>query len=96
MKLEFTPEMVGRPFTWRTAVYGDIAVHVEKFSPNGAVANLTIDGGEAATPAQRFPELADGIGFAVQGQLIRRVRTSIKRNRGKAAAAAPNNNEVNF
>lgn len=71
--LKFTETMIGKPFTWRTNLYGDIAVHVEKFSPNGAVANLTIDGGPDATPCQRYPELADGIGFAVEGGLLKRM-----------------------
>jgi len=65
-------ELIGKPMLWRTATYGDIAVHVAKLSPNGVVANLTIDGGPGATPCQRFPELADGIGFAIVGQLHKR------------------------
>lgn len=72
MTVAFAPEIKGRPFTWRTAVYGDIAVHVDKFSPNGAVAVVTIDGGEDSTPANRFPELSDGIGFAVEDTLFKR------------------------
>lgn len=80
MSVEFAPELVGRPFIWRTVNYGDIAVHVEKFSPNGAVAVLRIVGGEDSTPAQRYPELSDGWGFAVDGQLFRRQRGTRVRN----------------
>lgn len=74
MSIEFAPELVGRPFIWRTANYGDIAVHVEKFNWNGAVAVVRIVGGEDSTPAQRYPELSDGWGFAVAGQLFKRQR----------------------
>lgn len=74
MSVAFVPELVGRPFIWRTVNYGDIAVHVEKFSPNGAVAVLRIVGGEDSTPAHRYPELSDGWGFAVAGQLFKRQR----------------------
>lgn len=56
--------LAGKPYVWKSTVYGDIAVHVTGFSPNGAVAILSIDGGEASTPAQRFPEWADGIAYA--------------------------------
>ena len=70
-----TTTLIGKPMMWTTTVYGKIAVHVTGISPNGRVAILTIDGGEASTPAQRFPELSDGIGFAILGDLTRRTRT---------------------
>jgi len=71
-------ELIGKPMLWRTATYGDIAVHVTKLSPNEMVANLTIDGGLGATPCQRFPELSDGIGFATIAQLVKRPSRSRK------------------
>ena len=79
-----TFKLIGRPMLWQTEVYGSIAVHVTKISPNGRVAVLTIDGGEGSTPAQRFPELADGIGFAILGDLSQRPRQASSR---KVAAA---------
>jgi hypothetical protein len=85
MSIKFAPELVGKPFTWRTQAYGDVAVHVKLFSPNGGVALVSIDGGEAATPCQRFPELSDGTGFAVEGQLFKRVS-----RRTKPTLPAPN------
>jgi hypothetical protein len=95
--VEFNPSMAGKPFIWRTALYGDVAVHVSKFSPNGAVANLTIDGGEASTPAQRFPVLSDGIGFAVQGQLFKRPATRARKAQPvKALVEAAGNEEITF
>jgi hypothetical protein len=48
----------GSPYNWISLNYGTIAVHVDSIY-NG-IATITIDGGEAATPAQRFPELSDG------------------------------------
>lgn len=71
--LTFDEAMIGKPFTWRTSAYGDVAVHVKLFSPNRSVAVVTIDGGPDATPCNRFPELSDGTGFAVKGQLFKRV-----------------------
>ena len=72
---------IGAPMMWHSLNYGTVAVHVVGISPNGAVAQLSIDGGEAATPAQRFPELADGIGFAILGDLRKRPRTVKPRGR---------------
>lgn len=71
--------LVGKPMLWKTQNYGTIAVHVTGLSPNGQVLNLTIDGGEASTPAQRFPELSDGIAFATVGQLSKRPATRTKK-----------------
>lgn len=92
--LTFTEAMIGKPFTWRTPLYGDIAVHVKGISPNGAVAVLTIDGGEDATPAHRFPELSDGIGYAViaSGDLHKRPASrSLKREIESMRATVQNN-----
>lgn len=69
----------GKPYLWKSDVYGNIAVHVETFSPNGKVAVITIDGGEAATPAQRFPELSDGRYFTVLSDLHKRPSTRAPR-----------------
>lgn len=74
--------LIGKPMLWNTPVYGTVAVHIKGISPNGRVAVLTIDGGEAATPAQRFPELSDGIGFAILGDLSKRPAT--RKPRGRA------------
>lgn len=67
---------IGKPYIWQTGLYGKIAVHLAKFSPNGKVAVLSIDGGSDATPARSFPELSDGVAFAViaRGEIIKRVR----------------------
>lgn len=67
--------LIGKPMLWKTLNYGTVAVHVKRISPGGNVAVLTIDGGEASTPAQRFPELSDGIGFGIIGQLSKRPST---------------------
>ena len=75
---------IGAPMMWHSLNYGTVAVHVVGISPNGGVAQLSIDGGEAATPAQRFPELADGIGFAILGDLRKRPATRARKPRGKA------------
>lgn len=63
---------VGKPYLWKSKVYGDTAVHFTGLSPNGLVANFTIDGGEASKQAQNFPELSDGVYFALIGQLVKR------------------------
>lgn len=65
---------IGKPYNWNSLAYGTVAVHVMGFSPNGAVALLAIDGGEDSTPAQTFPELSDGTGFAVLDVLAPRTR----------------------
>lgn len=81
--------MLDRPFTWRTLAYGDIAVHVTGISTNDAVAVITIDGGEASTPAQRFPELSDGVYFALPSQLHKRTRpakAAAKMSRSQSAS----------
>lgn len=83
--------LIGKPMLWNTNVYGTVAVHIKSISPNGRVAVLTIDGGEASTPAQRFPELSDGIGFAILGDLSKRapaVRKPRKAQPIKALATA--------
>lgn len=85
--------LIGKPMLWKTLNYGTVAVHIVGISPNGRVAQLSIDGGEAATPAQRFPELSDGIGFAILGDLSKRVppvrkpRKTANSVRGLAEAA---------
>lgn len=86
--------LAGKPYLWKSAVYGEIAVHVKGFSPNGAVAILTIDGGEASTPAQRFPEWSDGIAYAAleHGELVKRP----SRRTPKKTAQKTNNGEVQF
>lgn len=68
-------KLIGKPMLWKTLNYGTIAVHVVGISPNGRVAKLTIDGGEAATPSQHFAELADGVAFGILGQLSKRPGT---------------------
>lgn len=77
--------LIGKPMLWNTNVYGTVAVHIKSISPNGRVAVLTIDGGEASTPAQRFPELSDGIGFAILGDLSKRAPAVRKPRTRKAA-----------
>lgn len=73
--------IIGKPFMWETAVYGRIAVHIDGLSPNGRVARVTIDGGADSTPANRFPELSDGIGHATESQLkLRKVRVPVRRS----------------
>jgi hypothetical protein len=67
--------MIGRPFNWTTEAYGTIAVHVVGQSPNGAVALVTLDGGADSTPANRFPEMADGEYFAMPSALHKRPPT---------------------
>lgn len=79
MMLDLSTLKVGSPVTWRTTVYGDVAVHIDGFSPNGQVAILRIVGGEDSTPANRFPELSDGIGFATAEQLVKRTRQASAR-----------------
>lgn len=97
--------LIGRPMLWRTLNYGDIAVHITGISPNGRTAIVSIDGGEASTPAQHFAELSDGVGYAMLGQLIQKVRASrkhpgrageIRRQAeiGKRKVGAPNPFEV--
>lgn len=74
--------LIGKPMQWNSEVYGTIAVHILGISPNGRVAKVSIDGGEASTPAQRFRELSDGEGFAILGELAKRparVRSSRKK-----------------
>lgn len=52
--------------------YGTVAVHVTGVSPNGAVLNLTIDGGPDSKQAQTFPELSDGVAHTVPEMLTKR------------------------
>lgn len=73
----------GKPYLWKTSAYGTVAVHFTGFSPNGQVANITIDGGEASKQAQQFPEMSDGIYFAMPGQLAKRPAT-VRKPRGRA------------
>jgi hypothetical protein len=75
--------LIGKPMLWNTVNYGTVAVHIAGISPNGRVAILTIDGGKGATPTLRFPELSDGIGFAILGQLSKRPATRKTRNKVK-------------
>jgi hypothetical protein len=82
----------GKPYMWKSEVYGTVAVHFTGYSPNGWIANFTIDGGEASTPAQRFPELSDGTYFALTGALSK--RPARKPRSGRAPATPPQ--EVTF
>lgn len=69
-----TLAVVGKPYLWKSNVYGDVAVHITGFSPNENIALISIDGGEASTQAQRFPELSDGKYFVVlnSNRLVKR------------------------
>lgn len=86
--MDATSVEIGKPYIWRTLNYGDVAVHVAKFSPNGAVAVLSIDGGSDSTPANTFPELSDGIGYACLSALVKRPRRAGSRNGATAGALA--------
>lgn len=87
--------LIGKPMLWKTENYGSVAVHIAGISPNGMVATVTIVGGEASTPAQRFPELSDGIGFATFGQLSKRPGTRKKAvNAAMEAAEEASNDRV--
>jgi hypothetical protein len=87
--------LIGKPMLWKTVNYGTVAVHIVSIAPStGRVAVVSIDGGEAATPAQHFPELADGIGFAILGQLSKRPATVRKSRTRKPLATSTN--EVTF
>lgn len=81
--MEIGTALIGKPMLWNTATYGKVAVHVKGISANGRVAVLTIDGGEASKQAQMFPELSDGIGYAVLGNLSKRTPVA-RKPRGKA------------
>ncbi len=70
---------IGQPYILRSLRYGDTAVHLKGYSPNGKVAILSIDGGAASRQAQNFPELADGITHASIERLIKRPRRPSRR-----------------
>lgn len=78
-------KLIGKPMLWNSEVYGVTAVHVVGISPNGRVAKISIDGGEASRQAQTFPELSDGIGFAILGELAKRPTRTRKIVAGKSA-----------
>lgn len=65
---------VGKPYLWKSGIYGDIAVHVVGFSPNNKVVKLSIDGGEDSAPSRNHLALKDGIGYCVveRGELHKR------------------------
>lgn len=71
---------VGKPYLWKSEVYGDTAVHITGFSPNEQVAIISIDGGEASKQAQHHAELSDGIYFVSieSGRLGKRAGTRVK------------------
>lgn len=71
----------GKPYLWKSEVYGTVAVHFTGYSPNGKVANFTIDGGEASKQAQTFREMRDGCYFAMASELHRRTRQKAPRVR---------------
>lgn len=62
----------GKPYLWRTLNYGDIAVHLVSVNETNGVLKISIDGGADASPAQRYPELADGETFTLANKLFRR------------------------
>lgn len=92
----------GKPYLWKSGIYGDVAVHVVGFSPNGKVAKLSVDGGPDATPARNHLALKDGFGYCVisRGELHKRPRRTaegtVKRTRSTAQRQAPASNEVTF
>lgn len=68
----------GKPYLWRTLNYGDVAVHLVSVNDSNGVLKISIDGGEASTPAQRYPELADGEAFTLANKLFRRPTRTTK------------------
>lgn len=88
-----TEIIAGKPYNWVSLNYGTVAVHVESIYND--IATVTIDGGEAATPAQRFPELSDGRYHVVisSGKLHKR---PARRKAMAAAQVAAESGEVTF
>lgn len=70
-----TTTLIGKPMLWNSLNYGTVAVHVAGMSLNGEVAVVSIDGSTSSTQCRMFAELADGIGFAILGQLSKRPST---------------------
>lgn len=71
----------GKPYLWRTLNYGDIAVHLVSVNETNGVLKISIDGGADTSPAQRYPELADGETFTLANKLFRReprVRNTVR------------------
>lgn len=79
--------LIGKPMLWKTVNYGTLAVHIKGISPNGRVAVLTIDLMQAGgiAPREMYPELDDGIGFAILGDLSKRPTAAAARKPRKAA-----------
>ena len=61
---------VGKPYLFKSGIYGDTAVHVTAI--HGDVIHFTIDGGEASRQVRDFPELSDGKYFAVSERIVKR------------------------
>jgi hypothetical protein len=89
-----TMAIVGKPYLWKSTIYGDTAVHIMGFNPHENVAIISIDGGEASKQAQRFPALADGKYFVAlnSGRLVKhapQVKNTIREVPGMMKLIAP-------
>jgi len=61
---------IGAPLVFKSSIYGDTAVHVT--SIYNEVIHFSIDGGEASRQVRDFPELSDGMYFAIAARLWKR------------------------
>lgn len=65
---------VGKPYLFKSGIYGDTAVHVTAIHED--VIHFTIDGGKASRQVREFPELSDSTYFALSERIVR--RSSVK------------------
>lgn len=61
---------VGKPYTFKSGIYGDTAVHVTAIHED--VIHFSIDGGEASRQVREFPELEDGTFYALSQRIEKR------------------------
>lgn len=68
--MELKDIKIGSPYLFRSGIYGDTAVHVTAIY-NGIV-HFSIDGGEASRQVRDFPELSDGMYYAIPQRIQKR------------------------
>lgn len=82
---------VGSPYLWKSAMYGDIAVHVE--SIYHGIAKVTVDGGVSARQVIDYPEL-DGGWFVIPERLHNRPSKPRKTGVGRVEIPAEVTNTI--
>lgn len=83
----------GKPYLWKSNIYGNVAVHIESVNDTNGVVKVTVDGGTSARQVIDHPELAEGW-FVLPARLHKRVSVTRKTGVGKVEIPAEITNTI--